>query len=81
MLELILSIIISKVSDHLWRMLCLEARVSRGHQTSDERGAIFQRHLEDIQSSTDQSDEVKNERLDNAARTLLFGVRKYGDPR
>lgn len=70
------AIIIGAFSDYIWKAVLLEARVYRGKADIKDRIDEFKKHVEDIEKSDLQSDDLKNERLDNAARTLLYGVRK-----
>jgi hypothetical protein len=75
-LEKILVVIIAQFSDYLWKALLLEARVYRGKVDLQLRIDAFKAHLADIEAAKYDDDSLKNERLDNAARSLLYGMRR-----
>lgn len=76
MIDKLLAIFIAQFSEYIWRALLVEARVYRQKQELADRIKEFRQHVDDIEKSEFQDDALKNERLDNAARTLLYGVRK-----
>ncbi len=76
MIDRLVAAIIAHISEHLWKIIMIEVRVSRAKMVATERIEEFKKHVDAIEGSVHDSDELKNERLDNAARTLLYGVRK-----
>ncbi len=80
MLDKILAIIIAKMADAIWKALFLEVRVHRGYTDIAERIKVFRQHVDDIEATQFLSDEVKNQKLDNACRTLLSGMRHFKLP-
>jgi hypothetical protein len=80
MLDTILAIIISKISDALWNALFLEARILRSRIDISMRINQFRGYLSELENNKSLTEDEKNEALDRSARILLYGRTRMREP-
>lgn len=71
-MEKIIAILVSAISNEIWKAITIEAKVYRGKNDIKDRTDVFKKHLAEIEQG-EGDDDAKNKQLDDLARTLLYG--------
>lgn len=71
-MEKIIAILVSAISNEIWKAITIEAKVYRGKNDIKDRTEVFKTHLAEIEQG-EGDDDAKNKQLDALARTLLYG--------